>query len=221
MFTGLVSHIGTIKTVQKHASDITVTIEVDEYFCENIKLGDSISVDGVCLTVVDFTQNSFTVDVSMETISCTTFSNACEGLNINLEKCLTLSTPIGGHLLTGHIHGVGVIHAVYDDGRAKIFEIDMPEELMKYFAPKGTVALNGISLTINFVGTQGIKISCIPHTIEKTTLQYKQPGDRINVEVDVLMLYLDRLLTNESTDDVRLLDIEILQRIVGTSRTEH
>jgi riboflavin synthase len=221
MFTGLITHIGKIKKVEKHNGDISVCIETSQNFCESIKLGDSIAVDGVCLTVVDFTHTDFTVDVSMETISCTTFSSACEGLYINLEKCLTLSTPIGGHLMTGHVHGVGVIRSIYQDGRAKIFELEMPEQLMKYFAPKGTVALNGISLTVNFVGTKTIKISCIPHTLEKTTLQYKQPGDRINIEVDVLMLYLDRLLTHDSTDDVRLLDIDILQRLIGVPRTEH
>lgn len=221
MFTGLVTHIGTIKKVLKHKNDISIVIEVEEEFCTAMKLGDSIAIEGVCLTVVDFSKTTFTLDISQETLSCTTFDKICEGLKVNLERCISLSTPLGGHILTGHVHGVGEIRAAYDDGRSKIYDIDMPEELMKYFAPKGTVALDGISLTVNHVSTQSIKISCVPHTLEKTTLQYKHPGDKINVEIDLMMLYLDRLLTHDNTDDVRLLDIELLQRIAGMSRTEH
>ncbi len=221
MFTGIITHIGIVKQVVTHANDISVTFKTQKDFCKNLSLGDSVAVDGVCLTVVDFTEEGFTADISSETLSCTTFNQICEGLNVNLERCLTLSTPIGGHLLSGHVHGVGVIRTIYQEGRAKIFTIDMPEQLMKYFAPKGTVSLNGISLTVNGISNQSIKISCIPHTLEKTSLQYKQPGDRINIEVDMVILYLDRLLTTNNSENVRLIDLALLQRIVGISRTEH
>jgi riboflavin synthase len=139
---------------------------------------------------------------------------------VNLEHCLTLSKPIGGHILTGHVHGVGVIRTVIQDGRSEIYEVDMPKELMKYLAPKGSVSLDGISLTVNAVRQQSISVTIIPHTVSHTNLQFKRAGDRLNIEVDLMCLYLERLVSFETNEDVRLFDSELMERL-GFSRTEH
>lgn len=220
MFTGLIESIGLILRVDKRAQDLSLTIEADLEFMKNMTLGASISVNGVCLTVVDFTGTDFSVDVSHETLSCTSLVDVCEGLHVNLEHCLTLSKPLGGHILTGHVHGVGVIGTIIQEGRSEIYEVDMPKALMKYLAPKGSVSLDGISLTVNAVRQQSISVNIIPHTLAHTNLQYKRKGDRLNIEVDLMCLYLERLVSFEAMDDVRLFDPELMERL-GFSRTEH
>jgi len=220
MFTGLVGCLGSIKNIAKKEKDITLTIEAGNDFLSSTKLGDSISVNGVCLTVTAFTETTFNADVSSETLSCTSFDEICEGLHVNLEHCLTLSKPIGGHLLTGHIHGVGVIRSIVQDGRSEIYEVAVPDQLMKYLAPKGSIAFDGISLTVNNVRQTTVLVSIIPHTAAHTNLQYKPTGDRIKIKVDLLCLYLERLLSLESQEDVRLIDIDLMERL-GFSRTEH
>lgn len=220
MFTGLIESIGTVTAVERRALDMSLTIEASESFMKGVTLGASISVNGVCLTAVDFTTADFTVDVSHETLKCTSLSDVCEGLNVNLEHCLTLSKPLGGHILTGHVHGVGVIRSIIQDGRSEIYEIDFPKELMKYLAPKGSVALDGISLTVNTVRQQSICVTIIPHTSAHTNLQFKRAGERLNIEVDLMCLYLERLVSFEAMDDIRLFDPELMERL-GFSRTEH
>lgn len=220
MFTGLISALGMIKKVEKTGKDLTLTIETDSDFLTDTKLGDSIAINGVCLTVTEFNETSFQVDVSIETLSCTTLDEVCEGLHVNLEHCLTLSKPIGGHLLSGHVHGVGVIRTITQDGRSEIYEVELPQELMKYVAPKGSIALDGISLTVNTVRRNTVLVTIIPHTTANTTLQYKRTGDRLNIEADMLCLYLERLLSFESLDEVRLFDFDLMERL-GFSKTEH
>jgi riboflavin synthase len=220
MFTGLIESIGIVKNVEKRALDLSFTIEASEAFMKSVTLGASISVNGVCLTAVDFTTAEFTVDVSHETLNCTSLSDVCEGLHVNLEHCLTLSKPLGGHILAGHVHGVGVIRSIIQDGRSEIYDIDFPKELMKYLAPKGSVALDGISLTVNTVRQQSVCVTIIPHTTSHTNLQFKRAGDRLNIEVDLMCLYLERLVSFETLEDVRLFDPELMERL-GFSRTEH
>lgn len=220
MFTGLIECMGVIAAVERNAQDLTLTIQVDPDFIKDVKLGASISINGVCLTVVSFTPEAFTVDVSQETLNCTSLGDACEGLHVNLEHCLTLSKPVGGHLLTGHIHGVGVVRSVIQEGRSEVYEIELPRQLMKYMAPKGSVALEGISLTVNGVRQNAIIVTIIPHTFTHTNLQFKRKGDRLNVEVDLMCLYLERLVSYDSVDEVRLFDPELMERL-GFSRTEH
>lgn len=220
MFTGLVENIGVISKVEMGSLDMTITIQTDPVFTKNIKIGASVSINGVCLTVVNFTEDTFSVDVSRETLSCTSLVEACEGLHVNLEHCLTLSKPLGGHLLTGHIHGVGVIRSIIQEGRSEVYEVEMPRELMKYMAPKGSVALEGVSLTVNGVRQNTIVVTLIPHTISHTNLQFKRRGDRLNIEVDLMCLYLERLVSYDVVDEVRLFDPELMERL-GFSRTEH
>lgn len=220
MFTGLIESMGVIAEVDQRSQDLSLRIEVEPDFLKGLKLGASISVNGVCLTVIDFTENDFTVDLSHETLSCTSLSEACVGLHVNLEHCLTLAKPIGGHLLTGHVHGVGQIRTVIQEGRSEIYEVEFPQALMKYLAPKGSIALDGISLTVNAVRQQTITVNIIPHTLKHTNLQFKRKGDRLNIEVDLLCLYLERLVSFEAIDDMRLFDPELMDRL-GFSRTEH
>jgi riboflavin synthase len=220
MFTGLIEALGVIKHVDKRPQDLTLTVTADPAFLKGTVLGASISVNGVCLTVVAFTDTDFSVDISHETLSCTSLLEACEGLHVNLERCLSLSKPLGGHLLTGHVHGVGVIRTIIQDGRSEVYEVEIPREIMKYMAPKGSVALDGISLTVNAVRQSSITVNIIPHTLAHTNLQFKRKGDRLNVEVDILCLYLERLVSYDLPEDVRLFDPELMDRL-GFSRTEH
>lgn len=220
MFTGLIECVGVITVVDQRTQDLSLTIQADQEFMKDVKLGASISVNGVCLTVVEFDETTFSVDVSHETLSCTSLNEVCEGLNVNLEHCLTLSKPLGGHLLTGHVHGVGVIRTIIQEGRSEIYEVDMPKALMKYLAPKGSISLDGISLTVNNVRQSSITVTIIPHTTTHTNLQFKRKGDRLNIEVDLMCLYLERLVSFEASDDVRLFDPELMERL-GFSRTEH
>lgn len=220
MFTGLVESIGVVSKVDMGSQDMTLTIQADSVFIKEIKIGASISINGVCLTVIAFTEQDFSVDVSRETLSCTSLVEACEGLHVNLEHCLTFSKPLGGHLLTGHVHGVGVIRSIVQEGRSEVYEVEIPRELMKYMAPKGSVSLDGVSLTVNGVRQNAIVITLIPHTITHTNLQFKRRGDRLNVEVDLMCLYLERLISSDAVDEVRLFDPELMERL-GFSRTEH
>lgn len=221
MFTGLITHIGTIKSVEKKTLDMSIVIEAPRDFFEGMLLGASIAVNGVCLTVTQFDAESFSADISHETLNCTALSDMCEGLKVNLEPCLTLSKPLGGHLLNGHVHGTGVIRSITHDGRSQVFEVEMPRELMKYMAPKGTVALDGVSLTINRIRSTTVSINCVPHTLEHTSFALKQVGERLNIEVDLLMLYLERLLSFEGREDMRLLDEDFIEDLGEMSHTEH
>lgn len=220
MFTGLIESIGLVKRVDRRTQDLTLTLSVNAEFLEGVQLGASISVNGVCLTVVTCTESELSFDVSGETLSCTTLHEVCEGLHVNLERCLTLAKPLGGHILTGHVHGVGVIHSLRQDGKSQIYEIDVPRELMKYMAAKGSVALDGISLTVNAIRQSSILVNIIPHTILHTHLQFKRKGDKLNIEVDILSVYIERLIAFEVSEELSISDPDLLKRLIF-SKTEH
>lgn len=221
MFTGLIGAVGRIGTVTRGDLDICITVDTSNDFAENVALGDSIAVNGVCLTVSQMDGASLTFYVSRESLLCTTFSDILTGDSVNLEKCLTLSTPIGGHMLTGHIHSTAEIRSIEAEGQSWIFEIEVPRDLMKYMVAKGAVALDGISLTINTVSKRCVFINCIPHTMEHTNLKNKQVGDCLNLEIDLMLIYIDRLLTGENFGDVRLVSADIISRALGVKITEH
>lgn len=221
MFTGLVSALGEIDSVRRGDRDIRITVSAPISFLEDIQVGDSIAVNGACLTVAEIEDVALLFYVSNESLLCTTFSDILKGDVVNLEKCLTLSTPIGGHMLTGHVHATAEIRSIESQGESFVFELEVPRDLMKYMVAKGAVALDGVSLTVNSVSKRCIFVNCIPHTMEHTNLKYKEVGDFMNLEIDLMLIYIDRLLTGEHFGDVRMVSADIISRALGVKITEH
>lgn len=160
-------------------------------------LGDSISVNGVCLTVVEKTGSGFVADVSGETLNCTGIGSLADGQRVNLEKALTLSTPLGGHLVSGHVDGVGTVVQRWSNARSERFEVEAPAELAHYIAAKGSICVDGISLTVNRVQGAVFELNIVPHTLESTTMGEFDAGRRVNLEVDIIARYLERLVLGQ------------------------
>jgi len=193
MFTGIISNIGAV--AQRDRGRFTIRCA---YAADGIAIGASISCDGACLTATtvaaDGTGSLFTVDVSNETLSKTTLGEWQAGRRINLERALKAGDELGGHIVSGHVDGVGRIAAMRADGDSRRFSIEVPPELARYIAAKGSVALDGISLTVNETEENLFGINIIPHTLTHTTLGAKKPGDRVNLEIDVVARYVARLM---------------------------
>lgn len=195
MFTGIIQARGSIAEIEDAGGDKRLLIESPEFDFSGVATGDSIAVNGVCLTAVEFGEAGFWADVSAETIQCTTFSDLVKGSAVNLEKSLTPQTALGGHLVSGHVDGVGEIVDIHQDARSMRFAIRAPGELAKYIAPKGSICIDGTSLTVNTVDGEVFDINIIPHTFEKTLFGQYASGSRVNLEVDVIARYVERLAT--------------------------
>lgn len=191
MFTGIVQAVGRIQDYAARGADARMIIATGGLDMSDVALGDSIAVNGVCLTVVEFTPESFTVDVSAETLRCT--EGFVLGSEANLEKALRLADRLGGHLVSGHVDGVGTVARFEPDGESWALEIDAPTDLARYIAAKGSIAVNGTSLTVNRVAGVRFAINLIPHTIEQTTLKHLQAGSRVNLEIDLIARYVARM----------------------------
>lgn len=185
MFTGLIEGKGVIRSLQPKLQGYEIYIE-SEFPLEGTKIGDSIAVDGVCLTVINLTKKGFLAHLSPETISRTTFKLKKPGQLVNLERALKLGDPLGGHLVSGHVDGVAVIKKILPLGDFFRFEIEIPQEFAHYLVPKGSIAIDGISLTINEVFENLISLMIIPHTYKVTTLHTKKAGDFVNFEIDMI-----------------------------------
>lgn len=194
MFTGIIEGLGSISAYEKKARDVRLTIQTNAFDCTKIQLGDSIAVNGVCLTAVETGADFFVTDVSAETLSCTTFTNLEKGSSVNLEQALTLATRLGGHLVSGHIDGVGIIKDRSEVGESIRFQVEAPKELCKYIAAKGSICIEGISLTVNVIEGQLFEVNIVPHTMTRTTLQNCRQGHQVNLEVDLVARYLERLV---------------------------
>ena len=192
MFTGIIQAVGKIARTEPRGQDSRLAIQADALDMSDVQLGDSIAVNGVCLTVVRFDQKSFDVDVSAETLRCTVGFDL-DGA-VNLEKALRLADRLGGHLVSGHVDGVGEVVRFEPVGDCYVLEISAPDEIAKYVATKGSVTVNGVSLTVNQVAGQRFVLNLIPHTLEMTTLKHLKVGSRVNLEVDLLARYAERLL---------------------------
>ena len=190
MFTGIVEEIGTVKSVQSKV----ITIEASKIF-DDLHLGDSVAVNGTCLTVSSFDNKIFNADVTQETLNRTNLGSLKNGSKVNLERAMTLSGRFGGHIVSGHIDGVGSIKSMKKDDNAIILTIEVPKPLMKYVVEKGSVAVDGISLTVASLTDNTFSIAVIPHTLKETVLYYKKEGDKVNIENDVIGKYVERLLT--------------------------
>ncbi len=203
MFTGIVEEIGDVKAYRRDAATARITISASAVI-GNTVLGDSISVSGVCLTVVDIDKNEFTADVAVETLKVTNLGDLKIGAKVNLERALQLSARIGGHLVSGHVDAVGRIRDKREEGNGwKIF-IDAPETLLRYVIKKGSIAIDGISLTVADVDKTGFSIAMIPHTAKFTTLGFKSAGDSVNLEGDIIGKYVERLLSGRMENGVTL-----------------
>jgi len=192
MFTGIIEERGIIKSIRIGTQSARIVILANNVL-EDLKTGDSINSDGVCLTVTEFSTSSFTADVMPETISRSTFGKLKPGSIVNLERALRLSDRLGGHLVSGHIDGTGVIERIRKDENAIWFSIAAEEHLLRYIVEKGSVAINGISLTVVKVGIRVFEVSVIPHTLNETTIFTKKVGDLVNVECDIIGKYVEKL----------------------------
>lgn len=193
MFTGLITDLGRIQRVDRKDDDVRLVIETG-YDLDTVEMGASIACSGACLTVTEKGDNWFAADVSGETLSKTTLGDWSEGTTINLEQSLCLGDSLGGHLVSGHVDAVASVADVRPDGESLRFVFTIPEGYAGYIAPKGSVALDGVSLTVNEVEDARFGVNIIPHTAEKTTFGTLAPGDRVNLEVDLIARYVARLL---------------------------
>ncbi len=198
MFTGIVQEIGTVKRVESRAgaasaSDLRLEISVARIAPDRLGLGDSICVDGVCLTVAERGPSSFVADVSAETLNVTTLGGKQAGARVNLEPALRAGDSLGGHWVSGHVDGVAEVLSTAADARSLRVELAAPKELARYIARKGSVTLDGVSLTVNAVEGTRFSINLIPHTLEVTTLGALARGSRLNLEIDLLARYVERL----------------------------
>ena len=197
MFTGIIEAVGKIFTIDPKGGDARVRVATGKLDLSDVKVGDSIAVSGVCLTAVALSGDGFTADVSGETLTRTAFASLRGGDPVNLEKALTPTTRLGGHLVSGHVDGVGSVVDRQDDGRSVRFRIRAPDVLAKYIAEKGSICVDGVSLTVNAVHGAEFEINIVPHTLSETTLDIFKPGRGVNLEVDLLARYLERLLLGE------------------------
>jgi riboflavin synthase len=199
MFTGIIEGLGTLKDIRPVGKGIRLSIE-SGFDLLNTKIGDSIAVNGACLTAVKIEGRSFEVDVAPETMSLTTFAKAKPGDRVNLERALRLSDRLDGHLVSGHIDGMGIIKSKKTLSNAVIVTISLPPSLTKYMIHKGSVAIDGISLTINNCSSESIELSIIPHSAKLTTIGFKKAGDEVNIETDVVGKYIEKFVTGNQAD---------------------
>ncbi|MGX5217982.1 riboflavin synthase [Pseudomonas segetis] len=197
MFTGIIESIGHIRALTPKGGDVRVYVETGKLDLSDVKLGDSIAVNGVCLTAVELPGDGFWADVSRETLARTGFVDLKPGSRVNLEKALTPSSRLGGHLVSGHVDGVGEIVGREENARAVQFTLRAPNELAKYIARKGSITVDGTSLTVNAVNGAEFELTIVPHTLAETIMVDYRPGRKVNLEVDLLARYLERLLLGD------------------------
>lgn len=199
MFTGLIEETGRIENIVRGSNSAVITVAA-ETVLDGIKIGDSVAVDGVCLTVCAFTRRTFTADVMHETLDRTSLRFASVGRAVNLERAMPANGRLGGHIVTGHIDGVGKIVKTVCDGNAVVYTLRAPPSLMRYIAEKGSITLDGISLTVASVARarNEFTVSVIPHTRDGTTMRHKRAGDAVNIECDVTAKYIESLSANAS-----------------------
>ncbi|MGQ0622254.1 MAG: riboflavin synthase [Panacagrimonas sp.] len=202
MFTGIIESIGHIVAVERRGGDVRMSIAAADGYLRDVGLGDSVAISGICLTVGEKTEAGFMADLSVETLQATSSGTWLPGRRVNLEKALTPSKPLGGHLVSGHVDGVGRLVEKHEEARSWRMLFEVPAELARYIARKGSITIDGVSLTVNEAcaepgrGTEGRRfgVNIIPHTLSQTTLGDLQQGDSVNLEVDLIARYLERLL---------------------------
>lgn len=193
MFSGIITAVGSIVSVETIDGDMRAVINAGGMSLADVAIGDSISVNGVCLTVVKLSGDTFTVDISAETLACTTFRNITAGMKVNLEKALQANARLHGHIVTGHVDGTGTIISRAADARSVRYVVQVPAALQRYVCKKGSICIDGVSLTVNDVKGQEVGVNLIPHTLAQTILAGYCTGTSVNIEVDIIARYLERL----------------------------
>ena len=199
MFTGIIQAIGQIKTKDMHDKGAVLSFASSELDFSNVAIGDSIAVNGVCLTAIEISDNSFKADLSQETLDCSIFGDLSVGDDINLEKALRLNQGIDGHLVSGHVDGQGEVVDRTIQGESTRFKISAPQNLVKYIAKKGSITINGVSLTVNSIDANVFDVNIVPHTLTATTLGLLNIGNQVNLEVDLIARHLEQLLNNNKS----------------------
>jgi riboflavin synthase len=195
MFTGLIQGAGSLAARESRGRVTRLRIQVGSFPFAEPSMGESIAVNGVCLTIVEFDADGFHADASAETLALTTFGTVQPGAAVNLERALRADERLGGHLVSGHVDGVGVVRALSDDGGAQRWAFSAPLELLRYIAKKGSICVDGVSLTVNAVDDAGFEVALVPHTIAHTAFARTVVGDAVNLEVDLVARYVERLLS--------------------------
>lgn len=193
MFTGLVAELGTVEKLARQGESYHLTVAAKKVM-NNLKIGDSVAVNGACLTVVHMDDNAFTADVMPETVRLTNIGSLHAGDRVNLERTLRLCDGLDGHIVSGHVEGLGTIVSQRSEGIAVVVSFTAESRLLKYILPKGSIAIDGISLTVTEVTETGFSVSLIPHTAKETTLGFKTMGDKVNLETDIIGKYVERML---------------------------
>ncbi len=209
MFTGIIQAVGTIAATRARGGDLRLRIATGKLDLGDVAPGDSIAVSGVCLTAVELPGDGFWADVSRETLEHTVLGELGPGDRVNLEKALTPTSRLGGHMVSGHVDGVGRIVDQREDARSRRFTVEAPPELARYIAARGSICVDGVSLTVNRVEGSRFELNIVPHTLAETTLDTWRPGRRVNLEVDLIARYLERLLEAGSGAGV---DLDLLRR---------
>lgn len=202
MFTGIIESLGKVESLQSVGGDVRLRIGTD-LDMSDVHLGDSIATNGICLTVIEWGANWYAADVSRESLNRTTLGNWKVGQRVNVEKAMLPTTRFGGHIVSGHVDAVGEITVVREDARSIYYEVTAPAEIAKYLAEKGSVTVDGISLTINHLRGNIISLNLIPHTAERTNIGTWKTGAKVNLEVDILARYIERLLLGDKAAEVK------------------
>ena len=201
MFTGIIEAVGHIAAVDEQNGDMRLYVRTGSLDLSDVKLGDSIATNGVCLTAVELPGDGFIADVSRETLAHTRFHTLAVGERVNLEKALMPTSRLGGHIVTGHVDGLGEIVSRTEDARSIRFSVKAPRDLMRYFAAKGSVTVDGISLTVNDLDGDCLLLNIVPHTAQETIMNDYEEGRIVHLEIDIIARYLERLLTNNHNND--------------------
>ncbi len=214
MFTGIIQAIGQITRRESKGGDARLHVHTGKLDLGDVCLGDSIAVNGVCLTAVELPGDGFVADVSRESLALTTLGDLLPGSPVNLEKALTLSARLGGHLVSGHVDGIGRVVTRHDDARSVRFTLEAPAELARYIAHKGSITVDGTSLTVNAVSAAQFELNIVPHTLAETIMSAYQPGTAVNLEVDLVARYLERLLLGGDANPApgREIDVTLLRK---------
>lgn len=218
MFTGIIEAVGRVARLEPKGGDLRITVQVGKLSMSDVKLGDSIATNGVCLTVIAQGADWFSADVSRETVSRSTLADLQVGQPLNLEKALLPTTRLGGHLVSGHVDGIGRVQSIQPDARSVRYRVEAPAALAKYIAEKGSITVDGISLTVNAIDGAGFDLNIVPHTVSETNISTWQVGSRVNLEVDVLARYLERLLLGDRAAAPQGLTLEKLAEFGYGSR---
>ena len=197
MFTGLIAGVGRVAARETRGGDARLRIDAGTLPFDGVQLGESIAVNGCCLTVVEFDALSFAVDASTETLALTTLGRLAIEAPVNLERAMLPTDRLGGHLVSGHVDGLAIATKRWDDARAERWRFEAPMALLRYIAHKGSVCVDGVSLTVNEVDDAGFEVALIPHTVEHTAFHAMREGDAVNIEVDLLARYVERLLATK------------------------